>query len=485
MSRFARLRAWAMRFVPAFLSNPERRSQRAMATLEAALAEEEGPTRLERLREALALAERVPDGRADTVVLEASLHLGERMRAAGRPDEAALHFERAVERSFRLPEPAGRHRRAGLLTRLAILDQESGRMARAQERYREALDLGRDASSQQVLGMLTQAAFNLGLLHSESGDETSAVAQWTSALELGLRAGHRGGWDPAAVAAFNLGHHFSRIGDAEEARRMFRAVVKVGEPAGSPLGRMACAKASLALAGMAEQEGLLGVSEADREYARAVRFGRESGLPEGALAALQGTLALGERANAEHRPADAIRQFRSALELAARCEAGASFRFSLLARLRLGQALADVGPREEAVTHLRQVFDLGRRTDEPVLQEIAAQAACNLHRTLAVLEQWGVARALAIPAGRVVGAGPEGGPEDQGLRGLGQDRPDRRPVRGAGERRRRRVRGGHRPVRSVPLLHLDGELALESPAASTTCRSSSGTLPRASSTAEP
>lgn len=85
MSRFARLRAWAMRLVPAFLSNPERRSQRAMATLEAALAEEEGPTRLERLREALALAERVPDGRADTVVLEASLHLGERMRAARRP----------------------------------------------------------------------------------------------------------------------------------------------------------------------------------------------------------------------------------------------------------------------------------------------------------------------------------------------------------------------------------------------------------------
>jgi tetratricopeptide (TPR) repeat protein len=395
MNVLARLWARLARLVPRPATDPDRLSQRAVAALDAALAEAEGPSRLARLREALSLAEQVTDGRGDPIVLEASLLLGERMRAAGQRDEAALHFERAVERSFRLPEPTGRHRRAGVLTRLAILDQESGRLERAQVRYREALDLGRDTSSQQVLGMLTQAAFNLGLLHSEAGEDERAVAQWSSALDLGLRAGHPGGWDPAAVAAFNLGHHFSRRGDTEQARRMFRAVGRVGEPAGTALGRMACAKASLALAGMAEQEGLLGAAEADREYLRAVRLGRESGLAEGALAALQGSLALGERAAAERRAADAVEHFRTALTLANQCEAGAAFRFALLARLRLGQALSESGAREDAVVQLRQVFELGRRTDEPVLQELAAQAACNLHRTLAVLERWSEAHALA------------------------------------------------------------------------------------------
>lgn len=395
MNPFAILATILARLVPRPVQDADRLSQRAGAALDAALAEAEGPTRLARLREALALAEQVTDGRGDTIVLEASLLLGERLRAAGQPAEAARHFERAVERSFRLPEPTGRHRRAGVLTRLAILDQESGRLDRAQVRYREALDLGRDTSSQQVLGMLTQAAFNLGLLHSEAGDDERAVAHWSSALELGLRAGHPGGWDPAAVAAFNLGHHFSRRGDTEQARRMFRAVARVGEPAGTALGRMACAKASLALASFAEQEGLLGTHEAEREYQRAVRFGRDSGLAEGALAALQGALALGERAVAERRGADAVEHFRGALVLAQQCEAGAAFRFALLARLRLGQALAETGAREDAVVQLRQVFELGRRTDEPVLQELAAQAACNLHRALAVLERWSEAHALA------------------------------------------------------------------------------------------
>ena len=195
---FARLRGGAP-------VDAEHLASRAVHALENALAESDSEARLVRLREALAIAERLPDAKGDSLVLEAALHLGEKLRAAGRRDEAILHFEKAVMRSFRMPDPLGRHRRAGVLSRLGILDQEAGEHLRARARYREALDLGRDTESQHLLGMLTQAAFNLGLLHSESGDDDLAIASWESALELGFKAGHVGGWDPAAVAAFNLG----------------------------------------------------------------------------------------------------------------------------------------------------------------------------------------------------------------------------------------------------------------------------------------
>ncbi|MCE9627684.1 MAG: hypothetical protein K8R56_07200 [Candidatus Eisenbacteria bacterium] len=375
--------------------DPEHQASRAVHALENALAESDAEARLTRLREALALAERITGPQGDSLVLEAALHLGEKLRAAGRRDEAALHFEKAVMRSFRVPDPTGRHRRAGVLSRLGILDQEAGELLRARARYREALDLGRDSDSQHLLGMLTQAAFNLGLLHSESGDDDMAVASWESALELGVKAGHSGGWDPAAVAAFNLGHHFARHGEETRARAMFSAVARIAEPSGTALGRMACAKASLALAALAEQEGLFGAHEAERQYQRAVQFGRESALPEGALAALQASLALGERASGARRHADAERHYGEALAFAEQCEAGAAFRFELLARLRLGQTLAESGKREDAVPHLNHVFQIGRRTDEPVLRELAGQAACNLHRALGTLERWDEARQLA------------------------------------------------------------------------------------------
>ena len=396
MSWFAAVRRWfESRFGHADSADPEHLATRALHALENALAESDAAARVVRLREALAIGERLAGERGDQIVLEASLHLGEKLRAAGQRDEAVLHFERAVMRSFRVPDPVGRHRRAGVLSRLGILDQEAGELLRARSRYREALDLGRDSESQQLLGMLTQAAFNLGLLESESGEDDQAVASWESALEMGLRAGHPGGWDPAAVAAFNLGHLFARRGDAARARQLFASVVRIGEPAGTPLGRMACAKASLALAAMAEQEGLLGAPDAERHYARAVQFGRDSGLPEGALAALQGSLGLGERAVGGGRHADGAKHYRIALEVVTECEASAAFRFELLARLRLGQTLAELGAREEAVTHLRHVFEIGRHTDEPVLRELAGQAACNLHRALGSLERWEEARALA------------------------------------------------------------------------------------------
>jgi tetratricopeptide (TPR) repeat protein len=392
---FERLAARRSPSAPASAGNAEQLASRAQHTLEHALSESDSESRVAQLREALAIGERLSGERGDQIVLEASLHLGERMRAAGHHDEAVLHFERAVTRSFRFPDPVGRHRRAGVLSRLGILDQEAGELLRARARYREALDLGRDSESQQLLGMLTQAAFNLGLLQSEDGEDELAVASWESALEMGLRAGSPAGWDPAAVAAFNLGHLLARRGDPERARRMFGAVVRIGEPSGTPLGRMACAKASLALAAMAEQEGLLGAPEAERQYARAVQFGRDCELPEGVLTALQGALGLGERAVGAGRHAEAAAHYRTALELADRCAPGMAERFALLANLRLGQTLAELGDREQAVVHLRHVFETGRQLDDPVLRELAGQAGCNLHRALGALERWEEARALA------------------------------------------------------------------------------------------
>ena len=394
MSWLHSLRAWFTRRLGGDAS-ADRQAERALEALGAALSDSDAASRLSRLREALALAERLAGERGDQIVLEASLHLGERLRAAGRREEAVLHFERAVMRSFRVADPAGRHRRAGVLTRLGILDQEAGEVLRARARYREALDLGHDSDSQQLLGMLTQAAFNLGLLESESGEEERATTSWESALSLGERSGHPAGWDPAAVAAFNLGHLRARHGDRAGATRMFQEVGRIAEPSGTPLGRMACAKAALALASIAEQDGLLGAPEAEHHYARAVSFGRDSGLPEGALAALQGTLGLGERCTARGRHAEAVAHYRESLVLAARCEPEPAARFELLARLRLGQSLAETGEREEAVQHLRQVFERGQRMEEPAIRELAGQAGCNLHRALGSLERWEEARELA------------------------------------------------------------------------------------------
>ncbi len=400
MSRWARLAAWfsgrredAPRGVAA-----DQLAARALETLEAALGEGDADSRVTRLRAALAMAERLAGERGDQLVLEASLHLGERLRASGHRDEAVLHFERAVSRSFRVADPIGRHRRAGVLSRLGIVDQETGEVLRARARYREALDLGRDSESQQLLGMLTQAAFNLGLLESESGEEELAVASWESAIELGERAGQSSGWDPAAVAAFNLGHVLLRRGETERAKRMFSTVERVAEPSNTPLAHMACAKAALALAALAERDGLIGAPEAERQYARAVRYGRACGLPEGALAALQGSLGVGERLVTGGRHAEAAVQYREALSLATRCEPGAAQRFELLARLRLGQTLAELGERDEAVRELRHVYETGRGMEEPGLRELAGQAVCNLHRALGSLERWEEARDLAEEA---------------------------------------------------------------------------------------
>ncbi len=380
------------------LPQPIQDAQRAGEMLGEALAEDDPAIRVAKLRKALAHGERMQGESGDIVVMEASLHLGEKLRTLGSREEALLHFGRAVERSFRVPDPVGRHRRAGALSRLAILDQESGQMERARQRYEEALALGGDSDAQLLLGMLTQAAFNLGILESERGDAERARVSWERAIELGARSGHPSGWDPAAVAAFNLGHLFVRDGATDAGRRMLEQVSVIGEPAGTPLGLMASAKAALALATLAEQEGLPGEPEATRQYRRALDLGRACAIPEGRLAALQGAIGLGEEAAGSGRTVEAVEHYRVAHALAPSCEPEAAARFGVLSSLRLGQALAETASRDEAAIHLQHAFIAGRESDELWVREWAAQAACNRHRVLCALERWEEARALAEEA---------------------------------------------------------------------------------------
>ena len=417
-SMLSALRRWSAGSGRPASGAPRPASDAALAAAEAlalALAEQSPGPRLARLRAALALCERLSGESGDVMVMEASLHLGERLRALGARDEAGEHLRRAIERSFRVPDPTGRQRRAGVLSRLAILDQEAGDDALARHRYEEALALGRDADGPLLLGMLTQAAFNLGLLHSEGGDDEGAMRSWERAIELGSRAAHPSGWDPAGLAAFNLGPLYARRGDAALARERLEDVGRIAEPAGTPLGLMASAKAALALAAMSDREGLFGEPEAARHYRRAVELGRACRLPEGALAAVQGAVGLGEQALAAGRHAESVPHYRDALALAAECEPGSAERYVVLAEMRAGQALGEAGDREEAAALLAGAFERGRAHADIGVRELAAQAACTLHRVLCALDRWEeagrladetetFAAAIATPTGRALAA---------------------------------------------------------------------------------
>lgn len=373
-------------------------TQRAAELLAQALAEEEPSRRVTLLREALSAGERLGGESGDIVVMEASLHLGERLRAAGERAQAIAHFTRAVERSFRVGDPVGRQRRAGVLSRLGILDQEAGDLVSARSRYEESLRIGSDTDSALLLGMLTQAAFNLGLIQNTSGDDDGAMRSWNRAMMLGMRAGHPSGWDPAAIAAFNLGHLYERLGDRGRARETLLQVGRIAEPGGTPVGLMAAAKAAMALASLAETEGLPGEVEASGQFARACELGRASHTADGSLVAVQSALALAEQAVVAGRADEARRRLEQALEWSAACEASEVSRYVVLAGMRLGQTLAEMGEHAAAAERLAAAYARGRSGAEPWVREIAAQAACSLHRVLCSMGRWAEARSLAEDA---------------------------------------------------------------------------------------
>ncbi len=289
-------------------------------------------------------------------------------------------------------------RRAGVLSRLGILDQEAGDLVSARSRYEESLRIGSDTDSALLLGMLTQAAFNLGLIQNTNGDDDGAMRSWNRAMMLGMRAGHPSGWDPAAIAAFNLGHLYERLGDRGRARETLLQVGRIAEPGGTPVGLMAAAKAAMALASLAETEGLPGEVEASGQFARACELGRASRTTDGSLVAVQSALALAEQAVVAGRADEARRRLEQALEWSAACEASEVSRYVVLAGMRLGQTLAEMGEHAAAAERLADAYARGRSGAEPWVREIAAQAACSLHRVLCSMGRWAEARSLAEDA---------------------------------------------------------------------------------------
>jgi tetratricopeptide (TPR) repeat protein len=189
----------------------------------------------------------------------------------------------------------------------------------------------------------------------------------------------------------------TRRGELVRGRELLEAAGRIAEPSGTPVGLMAAAKAELALGGLDAGTGLVGEPEAVRHYERAVELGRASTAPEGAFAALQAALALGELSLAAGRYLDASGHYCEAMALSER-SGPESARFGVLAELRVGQTLAEVGEREEAVIRLASAFERGRDSEEEWVRELAAQAACTRHRVLCALERWDEAGALADDA---------------------------------------------------------------------------------------
>lgn len=372
---------------------------RARRLLDLAVAEGDSVRREAALRAALAMAEGLPGEAGDPLVAEASLELGEGLRGRGMVEDALVHFTRALDRSRAAD---ARERRVGVLARLGVLEQQAGRLDHARARYEEALATGDPAAEPATRMLLTQAAFNLGLLTHETGDVERAADHWRRAVELGSLADGPGGWDPAAIAAFNLGHQEVGAGDLAAARAWFDRAIALGEPAGTPVGMLAACKAAFAIAQLDEAAAALPGTDAVAGLDRAAAFGRASGLPEARVMAAQAEMQLGEwKAVAE--PAASLEHYRSASELVAGLDREDAGTIAAYAPLRLGMALSDAGDRVASIEPLRAALERGRLSDDERAREIAAQAACNLHRVLCALERWteadaAIAAALSLTA---------------------------------------------------------------------------------------
>jgi tetratricopeptide (TPR) repeat protein len=370
-------------------------AERARRLFDAAGAEADTARQQAVLRAALACAEGVPGAEGDRLVGEISIALGESLRADGALDDALPHFTRVLERGG--ADGAGHERRVSVLARLGVLEQQAGRPERARAHYEAALAAGGDGAAPGTRMLLTQAAFNLGLISHESGLPEDAAAHWRRAVELGAAAGGPGGWDPAAIAAFNLGHQDVAAGDLPAARAWFGRAIELGEPAGTPVGLLAACKAAFALAQLDDTAAPLPGGDVAAALARASALGRASGVPEAMLMAGQAELQLGEwRAITE--PAAALAHYRSADELVSRCDPQEAGTLASYAPLRLGMALSEAGDREGSLAPLRAALDRGRLSGDERAREIAAQAACNLHRVLCSLERWADADAAIASA---------------------------------------------------------------------------------------
>lgn len=399
-----RLAAWARGIATAIAGRAPGRASARRAALDAlqraAVWREHGERALAAgaLDEAIRLAGPLDDEVGRSVLLQAWLDLAEQRRVDDRGAEAAELFRRCVELSARVPDPLGRLCRASALSRLGIIEHNAGRLDEARARYEESLRLGRGLVAPRLRAELAQAAFHLGLIAAEREDSDGACAHWREAIELGASSGQAAGRDPAAIAAFNLGHERLRAGSADDAREAYERSVALAEEGRTPLGGFAGAKSAFALAELAEREELLAPERAAEWFERAAAFGRRSALPEARQIGGQAEIGLGELRARERRFDEAIAHFRAALDVAPEPETESAGSLIVFARMRLGVVLAESGAREQGAEELRRAYADGRTHSAAAPRELAAQAACNLHRLLSGLGRWDEARELIAEA---------------------------------------------------------------------------------------
>jgi CHAT domain-containing protein/tetratricopeptide (TPR) repeat protein len=217
--------------------------------------------------------------------------LGRALYGLGAYEDARQAFQASLDCD---PVSGNAKSRVVNLVHLANIDWATGRLARANDTYREVDRLGRESGdlSAQADGCLGQ-----GLVAQTTGFWPEAVEFYRMAAELYEAAGER---RRLATALNNLGLVRMRQADFEEAASLFQEAIRVFESAGEAPG-VALARSNLGeldrrrgrlteAAQLLEQAGaaFLGMGAASGQVVSALRAGElflDSADPEGALRA--------------------------------------------------------------------------------------------------------------------------------------------------------------------------------------------------------
>ncbi|MEV7615682.1 tetratricopeptide repeat protein [Streptomyces sp. NPDC089799] len=173
-------------------------------------------TRMPALDAAARLA--VADGELDTLARRLIAALVRALAVHRGTDEAASELYGLHRLVLDVAERRGLHReKAAALLNLADLDAETGRTVQALERYRAALDAGREAKDPYATG---RAMESVGGAHQELGDWHRAADWFGRALTQALARGERA--DEARLYG-RLGNVHTLSGRYGEALRSWRA----------------------------------------------------------------------------------------------------------------------------------------------------------------------------------------------------------------------------------------------------------------------
>jgi predicted ATPase/class 3 adenylate cyclase len=217
-----------------------------------------GPTN-DVLREALAAAREGRDRRAE---VDALRQLAIARHITGLREESEECFRAALA----LCGGDDGAQRAILLSNLANLQMELGRMADAQASYHASLDLLRATGNRSAEGI---ALGNLGTLHHDLGQLEEARAAYEAALEIHRDAGSL---LQQAITLGNLGLLVIQQGNREQASELYRTALSIHRGIGNRRG------IGVILKQMGELEHALGdLAGAEARYDEALAIFRDIG----------------------------------------------------------------------------------------------------------------------------------------------------------------------------------------------------------------